>query len=86
MLTKEIDIEALITAMYAKAEDMKKSAGLSGEWHDGGASDLVEQIESFKCGMTGQVPNNWLKVANQLQTEADPDWKRYQELKDKFEE
>ena len=86
MLTNEIDIEALIAAMYSKAADMKHSAGMNGEWHDGGASDLVEQIEAFKCGMTGQIPNGWLEVANQMKNEDDPDWETYQRLKKKFKE
>ena len=85
MLTKEIDINALITAMYKKAEDKKHLAGMNGEWHDGGADALVDQIEAFKCGMTGQVPNGWLEVSNQMKKEVDPDWAKYQKLKKKFE-
>ncbi len=86
MLTKEINIEDLISAMYKKAETMKHNAGMNGAWNDGGASALVEQIEAFKCGMTGQVPNGWLEVANQMKNEDDPDWEQYQKLKTKFEE
>ncbi len=85
MLIKEINIEDLISAMYRKAEDMKHSAGMNGEWHDGGASSLISEIEAFKCGMTGQVPNDWLEVASQMKNQADPDWEQYQKLKTKFE-
>ena len=85
MKISEVNIDALLKKLLDKAAANRLDAGMGGEWGDGGASDLEEQVEIFKCGMAREIPENWIEEAKKSKNEADPEWDEFQRLKGKFE-
>ena len=85
MRISEVDINIVLKKILDAAEVKRIAAGMDGAWNDGGASELVNQVEIFKCGMEGTVPQRWIEYAKEVRDEADPKWEEYLRLKDKFE-
>ena len=71
-----------LTNSAIKARD---SAALSGEWGDGGASRVLEQISIYKAGQYNQLPPEWEGHLKEFNKENDPDYLVYLELKKKFD-
>ncbi len=86
MKISEIDVQALIKKMLAIAKNRRYAAGMNGQWDDGGASDIEDQIAAFKAGLAGEVPKEWLEEAQKIKNEADPEWAEHQRLQAKFKE
>jgi len=85
MKISEIDVQALIKKMLAIAETRRYAAGMNGQWDDGGASYIEDQIAAFKAGLAGEVPKEWLEEAQKIKNAADPEWAEFERLKTKFE-
>jgi hypothetical protein len=77
-------IEAVIALVLADAHDSREAAGMGGRWDDGGASRLEEQVKFFRYGISRCMPPEWEKYARQVENNADPEYKTYLRLKDKF--
>ncbi|KKM70268.1 hypothetical protein LCGC14_1442400 [marine sediment metagenome] len=85
MKISEVDIKAVMKKIRAKADSDRLDAGMSGQWHDGGASALIREVEMFEDGMNGVVPQTWIEYAKEIRNEADPEWEEFQRLKNKFQ-
>lgn len=76
-----MSIEKIIKAVLEEVKVRRQTAGLNGEWHDGGASKLEEQVKFYNYGRNGIIPPEWIKYTKEL----DPEYKEYVRLKKKFE-
>jgi len=61
------------------------NATYSGKSHDGGKNELLKQIECFQAGLNRKTPECWNAFTKQYNKENDPEYKKYLELKKKFE-
>lgn len=76
-------INKLIDIIIDKAKVVRTTATMNGEYGDGGASVLEDQIKFYQYGRDGIIPPEWeKKYGNQL----DPEWDEYLRLKKKFGE
>lgn len=85
MKISEVDINAVMKKIRAKADSDRLDAGMGGYHHDGGASELIRQVEMFEDGMNGVVPQTWIEYAKEVRNQADPEWEEFQRLRNKFE-
>lgn len=85
MKISEVDINAVMKKVRAQADSKRLDAGMGGHHHDGGASAMLREAEMFEDGMNGIVPQTWIEYAKEIRNEADPEWEKYQQLKNKFE-
>lgn len=67
-----------------EAATRRDNAAYSGEWNDGGASALEDQVKFYRYGIEGRIPPEWKKYADQATREDDPEWAEYQRLRKKF--
>jgi hypothetical protein len=71
------------------AEDKRQSAGYNGEWSDGGAGELEKMASCFEAGLIGAVPACLKKYYDEFEIQwakdNDPEYKKYLELKKKFD-
>ncbi|WP_210516412.1 hypothetical protein [Hymenobacter terricola] len=72
--------------LEAKARGAEEAAGYQGSYSDGGASAIRTAIYYYEAGMYGQLPLGWNEIDDQLAKEADPEYQKLQQLKQKFEE
>lgn len=79
-MNKNNNIYSLMEIVMKEATNREMSAAYGGERGDRGASILRGEVEMYKAGMEGRVPDSWKKYEKQL----DPEYKRYLELKKKF--
>jgi hypothetical protein len=77
-------ISKIIQLVLAEANSRRLDAGYGGRMDDGGASALETQVAYFNYGRTDTLPPEWIKFEKQAIAEADPDYKKYLELKKKF--
>lgn len=71
----------LIELLWEQAANTYAKAGLSDLTHDGGAENQFQTLCVFIYGWTHTTPPKWVD----LEREADPEWKTYQRLRQKFE-
>ena len=81
----DVNINAIMNKVRAKADTNRHNAGAGGEWHDGGASAMIREIQMFEDGMNGIVPQTWIEYVKEVRNETDPEWKEFQRLRNKFE-
>jgi hypothetical protein len=74
------DIDQLIALILQDAEKRRKDAGFAGEWGDGGANELEQQVRFYQYGQKNEIPPAWSVYAQKL----DPEWNEYIRLKEKF--
>lgn len=87
---KVIDIEdvtircALLKALE-DAQAKRQAAGLQGSTSDGGASSIEMCVTAYSNGWRRMIPQ-WLEeYVKQVENEADPDYEKYLELREKFQ-
>lgn len=78
-------MEDFLNFLSKKADELKLNAGYAGSSHDGGARELRNNIEVFKAGLSGNIPNSWKKDYMEFKDRKDPEYLIYLSLKDKFE-
>lgn len=59
--TRKVSIDQLIDFVLKAAKEKREAAGFNGEWTDGGASALEEQVKFYKLGMQDVQPKEWEK-------------------------
>ena len=74
-----------IQLMLKHAAQCRADAGMNGEHHDGGAGSIEAQVEAFRAGLLGNVPDIWKTVLIKMTREENPEWKEYLRLKAMFE-
>lgn len=88
-MTSEVDSLILIkTAVTAAADEARYNAGMDGAQHDGGEGRMKETLEYWLDGVTFArtgVTKKYAHIIRQAEKEADPDYKKYLELKARFE-
>jgi len=76
----------LIAAMIKnEAHNKREDAIFSGAMHDNGASGIINELEFYEAGVSGEIPKKWEKYVKELDNIADPDYETYLKLKKKFE-
>ncbi len=85
MKISEVDIEVVLNRILSAAEKKRLDAGMGGAYHDGGASEMERQVEIFRCGMEGVIPQMWIGYAKEVKNAADPEWEEFQRLRNKFQ-
>lgn len=73
-------INALIAKVQGFATERREAAGYDGSWNDNGAGRMERDIEFYRAGMEGRIPQDWLVYEITL----DPEYVEYQRLKKKF--
>ena len=77
-------IDKVISRIIADAEKRRRNAGLGGEWGDGGARALLEEVKFFNYGRNYEadkaIPPEW----KFYEMEVDPEYEEFQRLKKKF--
>ena len=79
-------LEAAMTKYVNAAEGKAEAAGFNGAYHDGGCGTMLRELNAYKEGLRGVVPNFLFSYYTQAENEADPEYPKYQELKEKFED
>ena len=79
-------LEAAMTKFLNAAEGKRLDAGYSGAYHDGGCSTMLRELNAYKEGLRGVVPNFLFTYYTQAAMESDPEYPKYEELKEKFED
>ena len=77
--------KAIMQAVRDKAEEKKLNAAYGGEMGDGGAGHLESVLEAWKAGLQGKVPRELKHIAKEVERKADPEYKEYERLTEKFE-
>ncbi len=71
-------------------EDRKMNAGYGGEQHDGGYDAAMNILAAFYAGMAfekhGEIPNFLRDYIQEAKNLEDPEYRKYLELKKKFED
>lgn len=87
-MTTDNDSTALIkTAVTAAAAKARYNAGMDGAMHDGGEGRMKENLEYWLDGVTFArtgVTDVYAHLIRRGEREADPDYKKYLELKLRF--
>lgn len=86
-----VDLNGMLFALVAISEDADekaKIAAMNGEYSDGGANKIKEQIKSFKEGIDfltkGRIPE-WIRpFIIETKKEKDPDYELYLKLHEKY--
>lgn len=74
------NIDKIIKAVLAEANDAEHNACMMGAHHDGGAGTMRNQVLFYKAGMEGTLPKSWKKHEQKL----DPEYEEYLRLQKKF--
>jgi hypothetical protein len=74
----------VIAMVLRDAENRRTDAGYGGRWDDGGASRLQDQVSFFQYGLARTLPPEWEEYRKQADNEADPEYKEYLRLHQKF--
>lgn len=85
-LEDQAKFQRLERFIRAKAQELRNSAAYGGDWGDKGAGNLLINLQCWIDGLNGRIPEGFLGYAKEIEQTSDPDWKKYQELKKKFEE
>ena len=80
------NINEIMELILKEAEQKRENAGYNGDYGDGGASQLEDQVKFFKLGWGQQFPPEWEKYKIQFNRENDPEYQKYLLLKDKFKD
>ena len=80
----EINPERAAELMLDYAKRLITDAGFGGRWGDDGAGEIAVQVDVFRAGLAGRIPQAWLPVLTRITQEDDPEWQDYQKLKAKF--
>jgi len=75
----------VIALVRKDAEKRKIDAAYGGEYNDGGASQILRELEAFEAGLRGQIPSQWREFSVLVDREADPEYTEYERLRKKFE-
>lgn len=78
-------IELLLQALEEDAKSREVDAGYSGSWGDNGAGALRDKIAIYRHGMAKTIPPEWTRLAREIIKQEDPEYKKFLELKKKFE-
>ncbi len=85
MKNNDILISA-INLYLARAGEIRLNAAYGGQYHDNGASNMVELAEAYLAGINGGIPE-WLKpYIKKAEMQKDPEFEAYERLKKKFEQ
>lgn len=84
MLTEE-KIASIIHLAHQDAENKRNDAGFAGSWGDNGASNITDAVRIWRDGLSRNIPKELAKYARQAERNADSDYKKYLELKRRFE-
>lgn len=77
-------LNKIFDLIQREAHSARESAGHNGGWDDGGASRLEDQVRFYRYGMEDIIPPEWKRYQNQVEKEADPEYKEYLRLQNKF--
>lgn len=77
--------DTVMNLVLADAASCRSRAGGNGEWSDGGAKELEDQVRFFRSGQASELPYEWKKYVDQAHKLSDPEYSEYQRLKAKFE-
>jgi len=77
--------DAMLIERIKKAEDARTSAAYSGSMTDGGCHLNLEALKAFAYGWNHEFPPEWEGDVKKKENEQDPDYKKYLELKKRFE-
>jgi hypothetical protein len=69
-----------------EADNARVNAGMSGSFHDGGASAIENAVKFFKYGLDRKIPPEWDKYRKIAVNNKDPEYAIYLKLKEKFKE
>jgi hypothetical protein len=78
-------VDAALALYLTEAQTKRDSAGYAGEWGDGGASRMEEQVADYKSGRMNEIPTWLVRCYSKVKAQRDPDFDEYQRLKKKFE-
>lgn len=91
-MSNKLLFDMIISIALADAEKIRRNAGYSGSWTDGGADNLRNQAYCFRDGLAGRVPDSLKKYAKEAEKSLalaemknDPEWAEYERLMKKFE-
>lgn len=82
-------LEPFLESLVKEANKLREDAGYGGHHHDGGAAALLAQVETFRAGLSNQIPviweTRWNEFVREYKKKIDPEYNEYQRLKLKFE-
>jgi hypothetical protein len=67
------------------ADDVEKSAALGGSMDDGGATKMRDLAIAYQAGLNRTVPDFLTPFIKEINRETDPEYRKYLELKNRFE-
>lgn len=79
-------LDIAIEKYVEDAEQAREDAAYGGSWDDGGCSDKLRQLNAYKEGLRGIIPNFLFSYYVQASKEIDPEYAQYRALKHKFED
>ncbi len=85
------EIEDWVDEVHCAAARAKENAGYGGFHHDGGAREMIDSAETFQAGvhfgmkLSTKLPDGCYEYIKKKRAEEDPEYKKYLELKEKFE-
>ena len=74
------EMELIMKEVLRQASDAQLNASLNGSRHDGGASELREQVKFYRAGMNMEMPREW----DVFVLKTDPDYEKWKKLNKKF--
>ena len=89
LIASDRNLKALYEAVVSSAAERSLNAGYSGSWDDGGAGQSVREFKTFLDGvqyMTNGNAGKYQEILNKLRRAEDPEYNKYLELKEKFED
>jgi hypothetical protein len=78
-------MDKFLDFLLKKAEELAMNAGYSGAYDDGGASALRRQVECYRAGLAGTLPDSWRAHHAEFARLNDPEFATYKRLQAKFE-
>jgi len=81
----DVCISDFLQVQKLKADTLAYAAGIDGQYHDGGASEIRRECTMYEAGMNRTVPKIWELLVKQMADLNDPEYQKYLELKKKFE-
>jgi hypothetical protein len=80
------DINSFLKFLLKQAQIARSNAAFGGAMHDGGASQLEDQVEVYLAGIRLSIPEQWTSRKQKHMRETDPDYAVFLKLKEKFGE
>jgi hypothetical protein len=80
------EVQQALMEYRQEAKRVEDNAGYSGMMTDGGSLRMMEKADAYEAGLKGEIPEFLKPFIKKIRCEKDPEYVKYLELKQRFED